>query len=187
MPSSNQNFFSIPDNSFSIFIGSNSFLNKMLDNVTQKFPHRKIQYIFYQNNLADLHISTEEKRRIEFIEAENAVDILAMLESDTASKIIIVYNPDWFKEHPEYIMPFGHLCRERSKRKREVILLSRINDKVLDEIEPVADKVVCVQDIIETPNNRTCNNSQITLKSLPEKESITKTPAIKYGQQVLYG
>jgi len=62
----------------------------MLDNVTQKFPHRKIQYIFYQNNLADLHISTEEKRRIEFIEVDNAVDILAMLESDTASKIIIV-------------------------------------------------------------------------------------------------
>ncbi|ABD40348.1 hypothetical protein Mhun_0589 [Methanospirillum hungatei JF-1] len=90
MGSINQYFFSIPDNSFSIFIGSNSFLNKMLDNVTQKFPHRKIQYIFYQNNLADLHISTEEKRRIEFIEVDNAVDILAMLESDTASKIIIV-------------------------------------------------------------------------------------------------
>jgi hypothetical protein len=118
---------------------------------------------------------------------DNAVDILAMLEGDTASKIIIIYNPDWFQEHPEYIMPFGHLCRERSKRKREVILLSRINDKVLDEIEPVADKIVCVQDIIETPNNRTCDNSQITLKSLPEKELILKTPAIKYGQQVLYG
>lgn len=159
----------------------------MLENVTQKFPHRKIQYIFFQNNLADLHISTEEKRRIEFIEVDNAVDILAMLESDTASKIIIIYNPDWFKEHPEYIMPFGHLCRERSKRKREVILLSRINDKVLDEIEPVVDKMVCVQDIIETPNNRTCDNSQITLKSLPEKESILKTPAKKYGQQVLSG
>ena len=187
MRSINQDFFSIPDNSFSIFTGSNSFLNTILENVIQKFPHRKIQYIFYQNNLADLHISTEEKRRIEFIEVDNAVDILAMLESDNASKIIIIYNPDWFKEHPEYIMPFGHLCRERSKRKREVILLSRINDKVLDEIEPVVDKMVCVQDIIETPNNRTCDNSQITLKSLPEKELIMKTPAIKYGQQVLYG
>ena len=116
-----------------------------------------------------LHISTEEKRRIEFIEVDNVVDILAILESDNTSKIIIVYNPNWFKEHPEYIMPFGYFCRERSKRKREVILLSRINDKVLDEIEPVADKMVYVQDIIETPNNRTCQSSQIALKALPEK------------------
>lgn len=109
---------------------------------------------------------------------ENPVDILAIVVSD---------NPKWFEYLPEYIIPFGHLCRERSKRKREVVLLSHINDKIMEDIEPVGDKIVCVLDIIETPNNRVCDNLQITLKSLPEIELIPHTPAKKYGQQVLSG
>jgi hypothetical protein len=54
----------------------------------------------------------------------------------------------------------------------QMSLDASINGKMLDEIESIAYKMVYVQDIIETPNNRTCDNSQIILKSLPEKESI---------------
>lgn len=108
-----------------------------------------------------------------------------MVESDPARFMIIVYNPEWFKDYPEYVLPFGHLCRERSRRRQEVILISRVWDHTIEELESLADKVACVQDILTAPNNNKCACSQVTLSDSLPHEVISKVPVRKYGQQAL--
>ncbi len=185
MPEQNQNFISIPDNSFTIFIGSRLFLTESLADIPRRFSHRNVLYIHFGPGLPFLHPTDREREWIEFRQVENPVDILAMVESDPARFLIIEYYPEWFRDYPEYIQPFGFVCRERSQKRKEVLLISLTYDNTISELESMADKLAFVQDILESPNKKPCDVSQVTLENSHPSDEITKVPARAYGQQPL--
>ena len=180
-----KNFFTIPENSFSIFVGTRLFLTETISDILKKCNYRKILYVCSSADRSNLPHINEEQNWIELRELNNPVDILVVVENDPVRFMIIEYNPQWFDENPEYILPFGHLCRERSKRRQEVLLISPIWDKTIIELESIADKLVFIQDSLTSPNKNTCNISQVTLFDTSQVREICKIPSRKYGQQVL--
>ncbi|MGV8109198.1 hypothetical protein [Methanospirillum sp.] len=141
-------FITIPKNGFSIFIGSRDFLTGILANIGERFRSGSLLYIHnttelpYQESLSTVH------HRIEFRQERNIIDIIAMLETNPSRFVIIAYSPDWFIHNDEYIGPFGFVCRERSRRRQEVLLIAKYVDSCISELETMADKVVYVQDIL---------------------------------------
>lgn len=108
-----------------------------------------------------------------------------MIENNPAGFIIIQYNQEWFNKNPEYIGPFGHLCREHTKKGKNILLISQDYDKVLSELELMADKMAFTQDLIMSPNMIRCDISQGTLEKTQVTEGVTRVPIRLYGQQAL--
>ena len=153
-----EKFITIPRNSFTILIGSRDFLTGTLADVPAKFRPGRIVYIHFQGRL-HLPLSSVEQDRIEYRQERNIIDIIPVLKADSARLIIFEYNSAWFYENEGCIGFFGYLCRERSRNRQEVLFISETFDSVISELEPMADKLVCVKDILSGRHDAFCNLS----------------------------
>lgn len=179
-------FISIPKNGFTIFIGSRIFLSEAVAVVPTKIRQGVILYIHHEEIPPLYHPSGIERYRIEFRPERNIIDIIAMLESHPARFVIIEHFPGWFAHNEEYIGPFGFVCRERSKNRQEVLLISVLVDTALSELESMVDKLAYIQDILVSPHNLPCDVSQATLgdiSTVPGPHPMV--PVTVHGQQHL--
>jgi hypothetical protein len=168
-------FISIPKDSFTILVGYDGFLTRLLADIPGKFPHGKILYIHSEAGRIYLHPSPGERGRITFIQERNIIDIMAMLQTDPARFTILAYDPEWFRQNEEYIGPFGHVCRERSHNRKAVLFISDFWDYPIYELESVADKMVCVQESLNVWNT----------SHVPTSSGLSSSHFKKRGQQCL--
>ncbi|MDX8548882.1 hypothetical protein KHC33_14805 [Methanospirillum sp. J.3.6.1-F.2.7.3] len=157
---------------FSVYVADRDTIQTALPHATE--PFRSVVYLhgYTGTRLLKLHAH----RAIKLLQASGYEDLITHISNTKGDLLLIEYCEEWFLDNPHRIARFGEECKEYSRKKGTIVLLSVRLNYVIRALEPFIGPVIPLHQV-----------------QIPSQHVLPQTPLfvnenreiLSYGQQTL--